>query len=132
MNKQKKLGIMAQLVMLCVLPMVIMVTCITVYAISTMRSMVHDSTMEGLENLCRSVYAAYASLDAGDYRLEGEVLFKGDYNVSENVDIIDSFVEGSTADVTLFYGDTRRATSLRDKDTGERILGTKADRKSVV
>ena len=126
MNKQKKLGIMAQLVMLCVLPMVIMVTCITVYAISTMRSMVHDSTMEGLENLCRSVYAAYASLDAGDYRLEGEVLFKGDYNVSENVDIIDSFVEGSTADVTLFYGDTRRATSLRDKDTGERILGTKA------
>ncbi len=126
MNKQKKLGIMAQLVMLCVLPMVIMVTCITVYAISTMRSMVRDTTMDGLENLCRSVYAAYAALDAGDYRLEGEVLFKGDYNVSENVDIIDSFVEGSTADVTLFYGDTRRATSLRDKDTGERILGTKA------
>ena len=28
--------------------------------------------------------------------------------------------------MTLFYGDTRRATSLRDKDTGERILGTKA------
>lgn len=126
MNKQKKLGIMAQLVMLCVLPMVIMVTCITVYAITTMRSMVRDTTMEGLENLCRSVYAAYAALDTGDYRMEGDVLFKGDYNVSENVDIIDSFVEGSTADVTLFYGDTRRATSLRDKDTGERILGTKA------
>ena len=28
--------------------------------------------------------------------------------------------------MTLFFGDTRRATSLRDKDTGERILGTKA------
>ena len=42
------------------------------------------------------------------------------------MDIIDSFVEGSSADVTFFYGDTRRATSLRDKDTGERILGTKA------
>ncbi len=126
MKQQKKLGIMAQLVMLCVLPMVIMVACITVYAINTMRAMVHDTTMEGLQNLCQSVFAAYDALDSGAYRMEGDILFKGDYNISENGDIIDSFVEGSTADVTIFYGDTRRATSLRDKDTGERILGTKA------
>ncbi len=126
MKKQKKLSVMAQLVMLCVIPMVIMVAFFTVYAIGTMRNMVHDSTMEGLENLCRSVYAAYEAFDPGAYRIEGETLYKGNYNVSENVDIIDSFVEGSSADVTLFYGDTRRATSLRDKDTGERILGTKA------
>lgn len=126
MKQQKKLGIMAQLLMLCVIPMVIMVASITVYAISTMRSMVHDTTMEGLQNLCQSVYAAYDALDSGAYRMEGEALFKGEYNISENVDIIDSFVEGSNADVTIFYGDTRRATSLRDKDTGERILGTKA------
>lgn len=126
MKKQKKLSVMAQLVMLCVIPMVVMVAFVTFYAIGTMRNMVHDATMEGLENLCRSVYAAYEALDPGAYRIEGETLYKGDYNVSENVDIIDSFVEGSSADVTLFYGDTRRATSLRDKDTGERILGTKA------
>lgn len=126
MKKQKKLSVMAQLVMLCVIPLVIMVAFITMYAIGTMRNMVHDATMDGLENLCRSVYAAYEALDPGAYRMEGEVLYKGDYCVSENVDIIDSFVEGSSADVTLFYGDTRRATSLRDKNTGERILGTKA------
>lgn len=126
MKQQKKLGIMAQLVMLCVLPMIIMVACITVYSIKTMRAMVQDTTMEGLENLCRSVSAAYDAMDSGAYRMEGDLLYKGDYNISENVDVIDSFVEGSTADVTIFYGDTRRATSLRDKDTGERILGTKA------
>ena len=126
MKKQKKLSVMAQLVMLCVIPLVIMVVAVTVYAISTMRNLARDTTMEGLENLCRSVYAAYEALDPGAYRMEGETLYKGDYCVSENVDIIDSFVDGSNADVTLFYGDTRRATSLRDKDTGERILGTKA------
>lgn len=126
MKKQKKLSVMAQLMMLCVIPLVVMVACVTVYAISTMRNMVHDATMEGLENLCRSVYAAYEAIDPGAYRMEGETLYKGNYNVSENVDIIDSFVDGSAADVTLFFGDTRRATSLRDKDTGERILGTKA------
>lgn len=126
MKKQKKLSVMAQLLMLCVIPLVIMVTFVTVYAIGTMRNMVHDATMDGLESLCRSVYAAYEALDPGEYRMEGDTLYKGDYSVSENVDIIDSFVDGSPADVTLFFWDTRRATSLRDKDTGERILGTKA------
>lgn len=126
MKNKKSMGIMTQLVMLCVLPMIIMVACITVYSINTMRSMVHDTTMEGLQNLCQSVFAAYDALDTGEYRMEGDSLYKGDYNISENGDIIDSFVEGSNADVTIFYGDTRRATSLRDKDTGERILGTKA------
>lgn len=126
MKNQKKLGIMTQLVMLCVIPLVVMVAFVTLYAISTMRSMVHDTTMEGLENLCQSVFAAYNALDSGEYRMEGEALYKGEYCVSENVDIIDSFVEGNNADVTIFYGDTRRATSLRDKSTGERILGTKA------
>lgn len=126
MKDKKRLGVMAQLVMLCAIPMVVMVLVITFYSIGKMRSMVQDSTMEGLENLCQSVYAAYEAIDPGDYRLEGDALYKGDYCVSDHEDVIDSFVKGSNADVTLFFGDTRRATSLRDKATGERILGTRA------
>ncbi|MDE7429060.1 MAG: methyl-accepting chemotaxis protein, partial [Lachnospiraceae bacterium] len=117
---------MAQPVTCCVTPMAIMVAAATVYSISTMRGMVQDTTMEGLEDLCQSVYAAYDALDPGTYRMEGETLYKGDYCISENVDVIDGFTEGRAVDVTIFYGDTRRATSLRDKATGERILGTKA------
>lgn len=126
MKDKKRLGVMAQLVMLCAIPMVIMVLVVTFYAINKMRSMVQDTTMEGLESLCQGVYAAYEAIDPGDYWLNGEMLYKGKYCVSEKEDVIDRFVEGSTADVTIFYGDTRRATSLRDKSTGERILGTKA------
>ena len=126
MKQKKKLGVMAQLVMLCVIPMVVMVAAVTVYAISTMRSMVQDTTMEGLEDLCQSVYAAYDALDPGAYWMEGDTLYKGEYCVSEHEEVIDSFTQGRAVDVTIFYGDTRRATSLRDKTTGERILGTKA------
>ena len=126
MKDKKRLGVMAQLVMLCAIPMIIMVLVVTVYAIGKMRSMVQDTTMEGLENLCQSIYAAYEAIDSGDYRLEGDMLYKGDYCVREHEEVIDNFVKGSNADVTIFYGDTRRATSLRDKSTGERILGTKA------
>ncbi len=126
MKDKKRLGVMAQLVMLCAIPMVIMVLVVTVYAISKMKTMVQNTTMEGLESLCQSVYAAYEAIDPGDYRLDGDTLYKGDYCVSEHEEVIDDFVKGSKADVTIFYGDTRRATSLRDKSTGERILGTKA------
>ena len=126
MKKQKKLGIMAQLVMLCVIPMIVMIAVVTMYSISKMRGMVRDTTMEGLQNLCTSVYAAYDAVDSGSYWMDGDTLYKGEYNITEHGDVIDSFTEGRSVDVTIFYGDTRRATSLRDKDTGERILGTKA------
>ena len=126
MKKQKKLGIMAQLVMLCVIPMVVMVASVTIYAIGTIRDQVQEATMDGLEDLCQSVYAAYDALDPGAYWMDGDTLYKGEYCVSEHDEVIDGFTEGRAVDVTVFYGDTRRATSLRDKSTGERILGTKA------
>ena len=50
MKDKKRLGVMAQLVMLCAIPMVIMVLVITFYAIGKMRNMVKDTTMEGLKN----------------------------------------------------------------------------------
>lgn len=63
----------------------------------------------------------------GDYRLdENNNLWKGDVNLSENSDMIDAYVEGLDADVTIFYGKTRRVTSLLDAATGERIIGTDA------
>lgn len=126
MEKQKKLSVRAQLVMLCAIPMVIMVAAVTVYSISTMRKLIRESNFEGLESLCQSVYAAYNALDSGDYWIVEDVLWKGNYCVSKHENVIDGFVEGRNADVTVFFGDTRRATSLRDKSTGERILGTKA------
>lgn len=126
MEKQKKLSVRTQLLLLCAIPMIIMVASVTVYSINTMRRLTRDANLEGLETLCQSVYAAYEALDSGDYWMVGDVLWKGSYCVSDHENVIDGFVEGRTADVTIFYGDTRRATSLRDKTTGERILGTKA------
>lgn len=126
MEKQKKLSVRTQLVLLCAIPMVIMVAAVTVYSINTMRKLIRESNFEGLESLCQSVYAAYNALDSGDYWMVEDVLWKGNYCVSKHENVIDGFVEGRAADVTVFFGDTRRATSLRDKSTGERILGTKA------
>ena len=53
-------------------------------------------------------------------------LLKGDHNISQAQEDIDALVEGEHYDVTIFFGDTRMATSLRDIDTGERMVGTQA------
>ncbi len=122
----KKMGIMTKLLAIIIIPMLLLEVIITGFAIKSMSSMVRQKALEGLSLLCTSVHAAYDAIDPGDFTADGEQLYKGDYCITDNVDVIDSFVENSDSDVTLFYGDTRRATSLRDSATGERIIGTKA------
>lgn len=125
-KRKKKFGIMAQLSLVSVLPLIIMAIIITLFSVRAMQDMAKNATIKGLEELCQSVNAAYNEIDGGDYWINGETLYKGEYDVTGNEDAIDAFVEGSDTDVTLFFGDTRRATSLRDKTSGERIVGTKA------
>ncbi|MCM1173902.1 MAG: methyl-accepting chemotaxis protein [Blautia sp.] len=125
-RKKKGLGILPKMVLMCSLPMVILEVVITVYSINALQEGMQSEALNGLSNVCQSVSAAYEAVDAGAYHLEGEVLYKGEYCVTENLEVIDSFTGGSDVSVTLFYGDTRRATSLIDKATGNRIVGTKA------
>lgn len=131
MKKKKKLGVLAELLALIVIPLLALGTLITVYAVETMRSMVKQETLDGLSLLCTSVHAAYDAIDSGDFRMDGDLLYKGEYCITGNEEVVDSFTKGSDTDVTLFYGDTRRATSLVDQDTGERILGTKASEEVI-
>lgn len=125
-KKKKGMGILPKMVLMCSLPMIILEVVITVYAINALQDGMKSEAFNGLNNVCQSVAAAYEAVDSGDYRLEGDVLYKGDYCVTENVAVIDSFTEDTDVSVTLFYGDTRSATSLIDKETGNRIVGTKA------
>ena len=125
-KRKKGLGILPKMVLMCSLPMVILEVVITVYAINALQDGMKTEALEGLSNVCQAVVSAYEAVDPGDYYLEGDVLYKGDYCVTENEAVIDSFTEDSDISVTLFYGDTRRATSLIDKASGNRIIGTKA------
>jgi len=86
-----------------------------------------EEVISGLKSTCLAVDAGYMALNSDDFYLneEGE-LMKGDINLSEDEELIDSWTKGTDVDVTIFYGDTRMSTSLRSVDTGERIIGTKA------
>lgn len=125
-KKKKGVGILAKLVLMCVLPIVILEIIITFYSMNALRKGMQDQAFIGLDLLCQSVASAYDALDPGDYYMDGDILYKGDYSITEQEAVIDSFVADSDADVTIFYNDTRRATSLIDKQSGKRIIGTTA------
>lgn len=127
MDKKKKgLSVLAKIVLMCALPMIILGVIITVYSVSVLMSGMQSEAIDSLAYLCQSVSASYDAIDPGDYYMDGETLYKGDFSVTGNEDVIDSYTKGFETDITLFYGDTRRATSLLDAQTGERIVGTKA------
>ncbi len=125
-KRKKGIGILPKMVLMCSLPMVILEVIITLYSMNALQDGMQSEAFNGLGDLCQAVEAAYDAVDSGEYHMEGELLYKGEYCVTENVDVIDSFTKDSDVSVTLFYGDTRGATSLIDKETGKRIVGTKA------
>lgn len=116
-----------QLLSMSLIPLIILGIISILTAELNLEKGLQEESLNKLKAICVSVRAAYDNLNDEPYRLNdtGDLL-KGDYNISQNADRIDTYTEGTDADVTLFYGDVRMATSLVDTSTGERIIGTRA------
>lgn len=126
-NAEKKgMAIRVRLIAMAILPALVISVVLMLLANYSLTTGLNTQALGGLSLLAQAVKGGYDNME-GDYRLdENNNLWKGDVNLSENSDMIDAYVEGLDADVTIFYGKTRRVTSLLDAATGERIIGTDA------
>jgi len=61
----------------------------------------------------------------GDWHLQNGILFKGTQQMDGADDIVDSLSNVCDGKVTIFNGDTRVATTVKDSE-GKRAVGTKA------
>lgn len=66
------------------------------------------------------------NIATGTYLYTNGTFYKGKRNISENTRLFDDFSKEVDLQVTVFYGDTRVATSLTDEN-GNRMVGTTAD-----
>ena len=120
-------GIRAQLLAMSILPLLIASVVSIWAAIASMKSGLQEEALDQLKSVCVAVKASFDTMNADDYALnEAGELIKGDFNITANTAELDQHVEGTDTDVTLFYGDTRKATTLIDAVSGERIIGTTA------
>ena len=127
-NKKKGLSLLTQLLLIALIPMLILALTLTIYASSSMIHGMQDEFLEGLRDTAIAVHAGFDSINPGeDYTMseEGD-LMKGDHDLTTDETLLDSYVAGTELELSLFYGDTRVATTLVGED-GKRILGTKAD-----
>lgn len=125
-EKTKFVSIRWTLVSVSVIPLVVVSTFLTLISISTLKSGMVSKAISGLKSTVIAVDAGINALNSDTYYLDdNNELWKGDFNLTEHDEFVDSFTAGTNTDITIFYGKTRRATSLKDK-SGQRIIGTDA------
>lgn len=126
-KKKVKLSLGWKMILMSGIPLLVMAIVLTSFSAITLKKGMQQEAADALQYLASGVRAAYNELVKGDFYLaEDGSLMKGDMNLSERTDILDAFVEDEDAELTLFYGDVRKSTTLVDQTTGERIVGTTA------
>lgn len=127
MQKVRKRSVKVVLVGMALVPVITVAVMVGLISSTAMKEGMRSVSLTGLKYTCTAVHAGYEALNDEPFVLaEDGSLMKGDFNLSKDEELIDRWTEGQAVDVTIFYGDTRMSTSLRDKNTGERIIGTKA------
>lgn len=87
-------------------------------------------TRQGLDNLAHVFRELVLQRGSGDFTLEGGILYRGGTPFCTDNSVVDRINQVSGVDATIFYGDTRRLTSIRTGD-GARAVGTQAAPKVV-
>lgn len=131
MNKAT-FSIKLKLILIALLPVIALCVIITMIAADSARTGMQDEAFQGLQGMAYSFEEIYLMVDDGDFTMGDDgILKKGDYVITDNFQIVDDIKEHTGYDVTLFYGDTRIVTSLKDHKTGERLIGTKASERVI-
>lgn len=128
-RKEKKNGssrLRIKIMLVALLPMILMAVIVGITAMRNMKEGMRQEMMYALETEAHSLEQLYNAVNSDTYSVSGDKLMKGSFNVTDETDFLDSFVEGTDMQVTVFYGGTRMATTLKDQ-SGNRLTGTKAD-----
>ena len=129
MNKEHtKSGIRLQLYLLTFTPLLCTILILSLISVKAVKNGMQNEVMNGLSDMAYGVQAAYNLVDPGDYSIKDNKLYKGVSNLSDNIDMLDNFTISSDTEVTVFYQDTRYLTTLTDSKSGDRLVGTTANK----
>ena len=92
--KERRIGMMTRLISMIFLPVLVITGVAMVMAQNSLSTGLEKEALHGMELLARAVAGSYDSLE-GEYRVEGDTLFKGDTNLSESLGKMDLFVKGT-------------------------------------
>lgn len=124
-KKTRQISIRTELLLLVILPVVLVTVILFFISINSMNEGMVSESVDSMKYLVKSVENGIGHVADGDYSLNADGdLMKGDYNITKNEAMIDGFTEGYDCDVTVCYGNVRKATSFVDEATNKRLVGT--------
>lgn len=127
---KKKKSIKRTLIGLAVIPAVFVGVALMSISVHSMWKGMTGEISNSLAIAANSLYNTYSIVAPGDYELKDGILMKGDLTIDGNYAIVDALKESYGMEITLFFGDERRLTTIMDTD-GNRLVGTKADPQTV-
>ncbi len=125
--KEKKGGIklLLRLLLIVIIPLATISIVSIISSTARMKSLSDNLISHELKTGLYSIQSALSAIETGDYTYTNGVLYNGTDDISSIITTIDNLKENTEIDYTIFFGDTRIATSLKNAD-GSRIVGTKA------
>lgn len=124
--KRTGIKLTPRLVLVAAAPMVLMFV-IAIFGISSSCGSITETMVR--HELSAAQYAfevSVGNIAQGTYMYTNGKFYKGKRNISDNTQFFDNFSEEVDLQVSVFYGNTRVATSLVDEQ-GNRMVGTEAD-----
>ena len=114
-----------KIMMLGVLPIVALALIVSVVSKFQLQNVMKDVVQEDLRVITKLEYGNISNWEGNSFSVDSEGNMLNDtIDLTENVQDIDEIKEETGIDVSVFYGDTRCVTTV--KQDGERVLGTKA------
>ncbi|MCH5259349.1 MAG: cache domain-containing protein [Lachnospiraceae bacterium] len=118
-----KLNLTTKILLCVALPIVVLVL-FSVLAIRNVGNLMAEQMLEQRLLIADHSLAQMFDLVSTDtFHMEGDDIYLGSLNLTEDNSVIDTFHQETGIDVAIFYGTTRRATTVRDQN-GNRAVGT--------
>ena len=108
-----------------VIPILLLGIGLTVYSQYSVREGMEYEMERALSGIAHNLLSTYNALDGGEFNMDGDDLYKGETRITADYRILDDIKTDTGNDVTIYYGDKRRMTTIVDGD-GNRLTNTGA------
>ena len=108
--------------------LILLSTLVLVTVYTEMKSLAFKDIEIQLNSSSNIGYSLLSQKYPGDWKVEGEKLYKGDKVINDDTDFVDTVKKDTGSLSTIFLGDTRISTNVVDQE-GKRAVGTKVSAK---
>lgn len=125
--KKRKFGLVARIMLIGGVPLFGAMLVLTIMSVSSMKTALMAENESGMAKTTATLGHTLESAYEGDFSLNSEGrLLKGETNLEILYEALDAVKTQENIELTIFYGDTRMITTLKNAD-GTRNEGTKAN-----